>query len=87
MSFNPEGLKRLRETLRDISFRLAGVSFKADVKADAVWVRAMRANAGKQETIASAKAKLDILRDALRMERDAYRERVERFLRRNGFEL
>jgi len=87
VSFNPEGLKRLRETLRDISFRLAGVSFKADVKADAVWVRAMRANAGKQETIASAKAKLDILRDALRMERDAYRERVERFLRRNGFEL
>jgi len=87
VSFNPEGLKRLRETLRDISFRLAGVSFKADVKADAVWIRAMRANAGTQETTHSAKAKLDILRDAMRMEREAFRARLEKFLDENGFEL
>ena len=87
VSFNPEGLKRLRETLKGISFRLAGVSFKADLKNDAVWVRAMRANAGTQETTHSAKAKLGLHDDAVRMERNAFRERLERFLRQNGFEL
>jgi hypothetical protein len=87
VSFDSEGLKRLRETLRDISFRLAGVSFKADVKADAVWIRAMRANAGTQETIASAKAKLSLLDDAVSMPRGAFRERLERFLRQNEFEI
>jgi hypothetical protein len=67
--------------LRDIFFRLAGVSFKADVKNDAVWVRAMRANNGTQKTIASAKAKLSLLDDAMRMERNAFRERLEKFLK------
>ena len=87
VSFNPEGLRRLREALRDISFRLAGVSFKADVKADAVWIRAMRANAGTQETTHSVRAKLSLLDDATNMERNAFRERLEKFLRQNGFEL
>ena len=87
MSFNAEGLKRLREVLKDISFELPGVSFKADVKADAVWVRAKRANRGTQETIASAKAKLSLLDDAMSMERTAFRERLERFLLQNRFEI
>jgi len=87
VSFNLEGLKRLREALRDISFRLAGVSFKADVKADAVWIRAMKANQGLQETIHSAKARLSILDDAMAMERDDFRERLEKFLQQNGFDI
>jgi len=87
VSFNPEGLERLRETLKDISFELPGLSFKADVKADAVWIRAMRANAGTHETTASAKAKLSLLDDAMNMERNAFRERLEKFLRANGFEI
>jgi hypothetical protein len=87
VSFDPEGLRRLRETLKDISFRLAGMSFKADVKEDAVWIRMMAANQGGQETVASAKAKLSLLDDAVRMERSAFRERLERFLKENGFEL
>lgn len=89
VSFDPEGLRRMRETLRDISFRLAGVSFKADVKEDqgCVWIRAMRANQGTQETIASARAKLDILADAITMAPDAFRARLEKFLRQNEFEI
>jgi len=86
-SFNFEGLKRLREALRDISFRLKGLSFKSKVKGDAVWIFLMKANNGTQETIHSVKAKLDILDDAMRMERTAFRERLENFLRQNGFEI
>ena len=54
---------------------------------DAVWVLMVKANAGTQETVASAKAKLDILADAIRMDRPAFRERLENFLRQNGFEI
>jgi hypothetical protein len=82
-----EGLKPLREALKDISFRLHKRSFKAYVKDDAVWIRMMKARFGTQETVASAKAKLSILDDAVRMERDAYRERLEKFLREHGFEI
>jgi len=82
-----EGLKRLREALRDISFRLHGFSFKARVNGDAVWVLMVRANKGTQETISSAKATLEILSDAMRMDRAAFRERLEKFLKQNGFEI
>lgn len=85
--FNSEGLKRLREALKDISFRLPGLSFKSRAKGDAVWILMVKANKGTQETVASAKAKLSILADAMRMERAAFRERLERFLRENGFEI
>ena len=73
--------------LRDISFRLHKLSFKVDIQGDAVWIRAMRANAGTQETTHSAKAKLELLDDAVRMERTAFRERLENFLRQNSFEI
>jgi hypothetical protein len=82
-----EGLKRLRETLKEISFYTPGRHYKADVKDDCVWIRAMVSDYGVQRTKGATKAKLDILRDAMSMEREAYRERVERFLRQNGFEL
>lgn len=84
-SFDSEGLKRLREALKDISFRLAGHSFKSAVRGDAVWIYLVKANAGTQETVTSAKAKLEILTDARTMPRDAFRERLERFLQSNGF--
>lgn len=86
-SFDSAGLTRLREALKDISFRLAGFSFKSHVKDDAVWIRMMKANRGTQETVASAKATLEILDDAVSMEREAFRERVERFLIQNGFQI
>jgi len=81
------GLKALRDVLKDISFRLHGRSFKASVKPDCVWIVMVRANQGTQETVASARAKLDILADVLTMERGAFRERLERMLRQNGFEI
>ncbi len=86
-SFDSEGLRRIREALRDISFRLPGLSFKSYVRGDAVWILMVRANQGTQETVSSAKAKLSILDDAMRMERTAFRERLENFLRENDFEL
>jgi hypothetical protein len=82
-----EGLKRLRETLKEISFYTPGQHYKADVKDDCVWIRAMVSDYGVQRTKDAAKAKLDILRDALTMEREAYRVRVEGFLRQNGFSV
>jgi hypothetical protein len=84
-SFNPEGLRILRETLRDIAFHLHGMSFKTDVRGNAVWIRTMEANRGTQQTVATAKAKLEILDDAMTMTPADYRQRVERFLRQNGF--
>jgi hypothetical protein len=86
-SFDPEGLKRLREALRDTSFRLPGLSFKSYVRGDAVWILMMKANQGPQETVASAKAELLILDDALKMPADRFRERLERFLRQKGLEI
>jgi hypothetical protein len=76
-----------RAALKDISFRLPGLSFKSYVRGDAVWVLMMKANSGTQETIASAKAKLSILDDAMRMSREAFRARLEKFLRENQFEI
>jgi hypothetical protein len=86
-SYDFEGLKRLREALKDISFRLAGRCFKTDVRGDAVWIRMVTANNSTQETIASIKAKLSILDDALKMAPDTFRERLEKFLRQSGFEI
>jgi hypothetical protein len=82
-----EGLKRLRETLKEISFYTPGQRYKADVRDNCVWIRAMVSDYGVQRTASAAKAKLDILADAMAMERNAFRERLEKFLRQNGFEI
>jgi hypothetical protein len=86
-SFNPEGLRRLRGVLRDISFHLVGLSFKADVRGNAVWIRMMEANQGTQQKVASAKVSLEILDDDVTMASDACCDRLERFLRSNGFQI
>ena len=85
--FNSEGLQRLREALKDISFRLHRLSFKANVRGYAVWILMVKARSGTQETVASAKAKLSILDDAMRMKPEAFRARLENFLRENEFEI
>src|SRR5262245_36807503 len=81
------GLAALRETLRAISATLPGFSFKTSAKVGCVWIVMMQANHGTQEAVASAKTNLTILDDAMRMKRDAFRERLEGFLRQNGFEI
>jgi len=86
-SFNPEGLRGLREALKDISFRLHGFSFKVTPKDDCVWIVMVKANRGTQETVSSMRAKLSILDDVLRMDEDEFRERLERMLVQNGFEI
>lgn len=84
---NPEGLRRLREALKDISFRLAGRSFKAFTRGDAVWILMVRANQGTQETVASVKAKSSLLDDAVKMTPVVFQPRLEKFLRENSFEI
>jgi hypothetical protein len=82
-----EGLKALRATLRAISARLPGLSFKVSVTGNVIWIVMMVANHGTQETVASARAALSILDDALTMKPDAFRERLESFLKKRGFEI
>ena len=80
-----KGLKVLREQLRLIAFHTPGRHYKADIRGVAVWVRAMTSDAGIQRTGHGAKAKLSILRDALRMPPDRFRAKLEQWLEENGF--
>ena len=61
--------------------------FKVTLKPDCIWVFMAKANQGTQETVSSARAKLDILSDVLTMERNAFRSRLERMLRQNDFKI
>jgi len=85
--FNPEGLNKLREALRDISFKLHKRSFKTKVKNDCVWIFLVRARSGTQETISSTRASLQILNDALTMSREDFALRLTQFLKARGFEI
>jgi hypothetical protein len=82
-----EGMRRLRACLRLIEFRHSPMYFKVDLKDDHIWIRAMESSNGQQHTTHSAKATLSILDDALTMEPGAFRERLETFLKKRGFEL
>ena len=82
-----EGLQRLRACLKLIEFRHSPMHFKVDLKDDHIWIRAIESPHGEQRTTRSAKAALSILDDALTMEPGAFRERLETFLRKRGFEL
>jgi hypothetical protein len=52
-----------------------------------IWIRPTAANNGAQETVSIAKPKLDIIADALTMSREAFQQRLEKFLEQNGFDL
>jgi hypothetical protein len=82
-----EGMRRLRACLRRIEFRHSPMYFKVDLKDDHIWIRAMESSNGQQHATHSAKAALTILDDALTMEPGAFRERLETFLKKRGFEL
>ncbi|HEV2664066.1 MAG TPA: hypothetical protein VG324_04105, partial [Blastocatellia bacterium] len=82
-----EGLQRLRAYLKLIEFRHSPMHFKVDLKDDHIWIRAMESSNGQQRATHSAKAALSILDDAITMEPGAFRERLETFLRKRGFEL
>jgi hypothetical protein len=82
-----EGLKVLRETLRDIAFYTPGTHYKCDLKTDCVWIRQMTSDSGIQRTGHGEKASLNILRNALRMEPERFCAQVEEWLREHGFEI
>lgn len=82
-----EGLKALRETLKLIAFEHPPMHFKTDIKDDCVWIRSMTSDHGIQRTATAVKAPLSILNDAIQIPREAFRERLEKFLRENSFEI
>jgi len=81
------GLTTLRDTLKLIAFQHPPMHFKVDVKPDCVWIRSMTSDHGIQRTAQACRAHLEILSDAVTMERDAFRKRLENFLRENDFEI
>ena len=85
------GLGRLRETLSLIGFANPPGHYKVDLKPDPspryLLIRHMVSNHGDESTTHSARAKLSLLDDALKMAPDAFRDRLEKFLRENGFEI
>jgi hypothetical protein len=81
------GAQALRDALKDISFRLKGYSFKVTIKPDCVWIMMVESNQGTQQTVSSARCDLAILQDAQTMPRDKFRAKLERTLKRGGFEI
>src|SRR5215468_7145876 len=86
---NEEGLEKLRHTLGLIAAENAPGHFLADAKWErrCVWIRWRRSEHGVARDVASVKARIEILDDAVRMDRTAFRERLEKFLAENGFEI
>jgi hypothetical protein len=83
------GFKRLREALKLIAFEHPPGHFKVDLskKGDYLIIRHMESNRGDEATTHSCRARLTLLDDAMNMPRDAFRERLENFLRQNEFEI
>jgi hypothetical protein len=79
------GLKALRECLKLIAFENPPGHFKVDLRPDYLLIRAMESDHGDEHTTHSVRAKLSLLDDALRMAPEAFRERLEKFLRENDF--
>lgn len=82
-----EGLKAIREVLKAVSSRLPGFCFKAYAKVNVVWIVMVKSRHGTQETVASVKAKLSLLDDAVKMAPAVFQSRLEKFLRENSFEI
>jgi len=82
------GLKILRETLSAIAFQVGKTHFKSDPKeAGYVWIRQYKSSHGVAREVAACRARIEILDDATRMTPAAFRDRLEKFLVQNDFEL
>jgi hypothetical protein len=83
------GFRRLREALKLIAFANPPGHFKVDLskKGDYLIIRHMESNRGDESTTHSCRARLSLLDDAVSMPREAFRDRLKRFLRENDFEI
>lgn len=79
------GLRVLRECLKLIAFENPPGHFKVDVKDDYLIIRLMESRRGDEATKYSARVRLAILDDALTIPAEAFKLRVERLLKQNGF--
>jgi len=82
-----DGLKALQEICSAISFHTPGQWFAVDERGDHVRIRLRTRVDGREMTLKTARLRSDVLIDAVRMPRNQFRARVERSLRRGGFEL
>ncbi len=82
-----EGLRRLQASLKLIEFRHSPLRFEVNLKDDHIWIRAMEPSNGERRETRSAKVSLSILDDAVAMDPGAFRDRLESFLKKRGFEL
>lgn len=80
-------LRTLRAYLKEISFYHPGYSFKADARSDFIWLRMMKSENGREDTIASTKAAIAILDDVMRMKPDAFKSRLVTFLQKRDFPI
>jgi hypothetical protein len=83
------GFQAIRDVLKLIAFAHPPGHFKLDLskKRDYLIIRHMESNRGDEATTHSCRARLSLLDDAVKMERGAFRERLENFLRQNDFEI
>jgi len=82
-----DGMRRLRETLKLVAFENPPGHFKVDLKDKYLIIRAMESKRGDEYTTHSVRAKLSLLQDAVRMEPEAFKTRLENFLRENQFQV
>lgn len=82
-----DGLAILRETLRAIAFGSPGKWFKVDRRPDHILIRLNRREQGREVTEHSGRLTLDVLIGAVQMPREQFRARIERLLKRKGFEI
>ena len=82
-----DGLKALQEICSAISFRTPSRWFAVDLRPDHVRIRQRTRVDGREVTLKTARLTLEVLRDVLTIAPDAFRVRLESFLKKRGFEL
>lgn len=80
-----DALKALQEACSLIAFQYPGKWFAVEKREDHVRVRMRTRVDGREQTLHSTKVALSILYDVLTMKPDAFRSRLEDFLRKRGF--
>lgn len=77
----------VREHLRRISFYLPGFSFKADINGNALFIRMMKSQGGREVTVNTVKTKHKILNDALTLDDATFHQRLIVYLQKRGFTI
>jgi hypothetical protein len=83
----PAGLRELQEAFSAISLGTPGRWFAVELRQDYVRVRLRERQDGREVTLQTMTMEPEVLQDALRMEREEFRLRVEGYLKRHRVEI